>query len=282
MKVAVYILTGNGGAKLTCPAMATGAHECGEEVTLFTDTDYNPAHPGDFDVAVLWGFVTSCQDIFLGYLKAGKKVVYLDMAYWQRHTHYKVTVNDRHPNPVQLRTQVLPQSRLKELGITVNPYWLINPNGFILVAGMGPKSAWAEKEEPVESWERRVVEYIRSQTDRRIVYRPKPSQNYGKPIPGTEMRAGNLFNDLLDSYAVVSHHGNVAVEALVAGVPAFVIKGAAVAIGNQLHLHDINSPYYPSRQEVLQWASNLAYYQWSLEEMRTGMCWRHLKDTGLI
>ncbi len=66
----------------------------------------------------------------------------------------------------------------------------------------------------------------------------------------------------------------VAVEAVVNGVPAFVddIGSMALSVSNR-SLSDIEKPWMPDRT---QWANDLAYCQWTPQEMREGKAWNHL------
>lgn len=272
--VAIYELEGNGGARITCPLMMHGAQACGDKVTYLRASTYRSP---ECDIAVLWGYVESCQKIINDYVATGRKAVYLDMAYWQRRESYKVCVNARHPNAYFQKVKHGPQRRL-QLGVVPRPF--AKQGELILLAGMGAKSAWAEHQEPVESWERATVNELRALTDRKIVYRPKPSWAGASSIKGTRFSPPSeaLEPLLAASWAVVTHHSNVAIDGLVSGVPAFVWYGAAVPMGLQ-DLAKIETPLYPDRE---QWLNDLAYCQWSKEELRNGSCWRHLKMEGLI
>lgn len=276
-KVAAYILQGNSLARLVVPPMARGAVAAGDDVTIMKDTDYTTDHPGIYDAAIFWGFVETCQAIMSGYNVAGKAAVYLDLAYWHRNTHYKVSVGARHPTKYFQKVQH-PNDRWLRVGGGYRNYRGRDDGATkILIAGMSAKAAWAEKCEPVESWERNAVAELHKYTDKAIVYRPKPSWSGAKPIPGAEFNKGPLSFDNI--HAVVTHHSNVAVEGLVAGIPAFVWDGVAVPMGLQ-DLSKIETPYYPRNREL--WLHNVAYCQWTLEEMGNGTCWRHLKSEGLV
>lgn len=274
MRVGVYEVHGNGGATRTCPAMARGAEACGETVVYRTDKQYNGP---DCDVAVFWGFVQTCQDIMKGYRNAGKPVVYLDSGYFNRNTHFKVSVNGRHPT--SYFQKVKHDSTRRVLYPRIQPWHLRGK--YVLVAGMSAKAAWAEKCEPAESWERAAIVQLQKYTDRQIMYRPKPSWSGATRIKGAIFSgpSRSLEVELADAWAVVTHHSNVASDGLVAGVPAFVWHGVAAPLG----LHDlakIEWPYYPEERE--QWLNDLSYCQWSTDEMRSGQCWRHLKSEGLL
>ena len=38
----------------------------------------------------------------------------------------------------------------------------------------------------------------------------------------------------------------------------------------------------PTLSNRLEWASNIAYCQWSIAEMKAGLPWQHLKSEGLV
>lgn len=99
-------------------------------------------------------------------------------------------------------------------------------------------------------------------TDRPIIVRPKPTAR-------TKKRP--FEQDLADAWCMVTYSSNTAVEALIEGVPVFVTEGAAKSMSGDLS--DIETPYYPERE---QWAWNLAANQWTLEEMKSGQCWREI------
>lgn len=279
MRVAIYTLKGNGGSSKTCPAMEAGARRFGYHTTVFADTQYCPEQGAYYDVAVFWGYVETLQAVMRDYSAAGKPAVYLDLGYWKRDQYFKVSVNARHPT-AYFQRRYHDDVRRKLFGVEPQ-LWRKVVGGHILLAGMGAKAAWAEKLEPVESFEREVVKLLKMRTDRPIVYRPKPSWSGAKPIEGTRFspRAEPLEELLANSFAVVTHHSNVAVDGLVAGVPAFALQGVAAPMGSSYFL-TIGEPFYPHNRE--QWLNDVAYCQWSLDEMRDGTVWRHLKDEGLI
>lgn len=258
--------------------MADGIKACGDEVSIRSETDHREA---DCDAALFWGFITPCQTIMADYRKAGKPVVYLDMGYWQRagqDGHFKVAVNARHPTKY-FQKVAHDDQRAKALGIAARPWR--KEGRHILLAGMSAKAAWAEKIEPAERFERITIQALKNVTDRPIVYRPKPSWGDAKPIEGARFssREERLEDVFSDCYAVVTHHSNVAVDGLVAGIPCFVWDGVATAMGSN-DLKNIDRPCRPDDRD--QWINDITYTQFRLSEMREGVAWRHLRDEGLL
>ena len=143
---------------------------------------------------------------------------------------------------------------------------------------MGAKSAWAEKIEPLNRWETEAVAEIKKYTDRPIVFRPKTPDV--PRIEGTTYDSGVPLGVALGSAnVVVTHHSNVGVDGLIDGAPVFSTIGVASVMGLQ-DLSRIENPYYPENRE--QWLNDVSYCQWSVTELRSGVCWQHLRDEGLI
>ena len=207
----------------------------------------------------------------------------IDLAYWHRgssydrNSYYKVCYSHWHPNKYLNDLQV-DASRFEQFGVKVKP-WRRNDAGYILLAGMGPKSEVLYSYN-TQSWDANAVRRIRATTDRPIYYRPKPSWKDAIPIPGTVFSPVTepLASVLAKAYCVVTHHSNVAVDALVEGVPCIAYDGAASLI-NAGELDSVESLVYTSERG--EFFSKLAYCQWSIDEMASGKAWKWLRGTFL-
>jgi len=91
--------------------------------------------------------------------------------------------------------------------------------------------------------------------------------------------SNNSFQeDLEDAKCVLSYNSNTCVEAMIAGVPVFSFDKGSMVWGicnNQLE--HIQNPFFPSEEQRRQWAYNLAYTQWTAEEMGEGLPQKHLR-----
>lgn len=282
LRVAVYRFPHSRRSSFCAEAMARGIRAVGDEVHERSMAQY-PGKP-DTDVAVFYGFN---RELLEDYRAAGKKAIYVDLGYWQREGqtgHHKLGINSRHPTAYFQRKPHAPD-RWNRLNVTIHPWRTPkNPNAPIIVAGMSGKGATAEGFRP-EQWERDAVAQLKRHTKRPIIYRPKPNWTGSKPIEGSEYQRGDSQGRDVPSvlksgvHAVVTHHSNVAVDALLAGVPVFVADGicAPLALSD---LSQIETPIYPDGRE--QWAYDAAYTQWTIAEMTAGVPWRHLKEEGLL
>lgn len=114
-------------------------------------------------------------------------------------------------------------------------------------------------------WSREIVRQLKQLTDRPIKVRNKPSPNRR-----TSVRP--LAADLKDAWALVTHSSNVAVDAVLAGIPVFVQPGSPAEPVGRVDL-DIEHPATPDR---VHWLQSLACQQFTLDEMRDGTAYRCL------
>jgi hypothetical protein len=276
MKVSINILANHTTASTTCRAMADGIKAAGDTPVIRSATDYNM---DGFNAIVIYGFVQECQDAIKAAEHAHIPWVFIDLGYWARSDHYKISVNDRHPTKYYMRANKS-LDRFNRWGIPILPRKEAT-DGYILLAGMSAKAAWSFGLR-AEQYERDTISAIQRITKRTIVYRPKPSWGNAGPIPGTVFDKKTRYDAALAAaHVVVTHHSNVATDAILAGIPAIAKRGAASTLA-PYDLTTVENPVWPTDDQRRQHAANLAYCNWSVTEMRDGSCWRHLRNSGLV
>lgn len=279
MKVAVYRFPGSKRSELIASAMASGIKACGDDAILQEGINYKRP---DADVAVFYGLL---KKVMHEYMAEGKKAVYIDLGYWGRHEggrragYHKIAVNSRHPTAYFQKFKHS-SDRFDKFNVKIHPRRSA-PNGYIMLAGMSAKAAHAEGYGP-EQWERDVAHQMLQHTRREIVYRPKPNWHDARGVPGTRMLRGNdgdVETYLDNCHAVVTHHSNVSIDAVLYGVPTFCWDGVATLKGSS-DLRNIETPFFDD--DRAQWAYDLAYTQWNVAEMQKGAAWHHLKSEGIV
>lgn len=117
------------------------------------------------------------------------------------------------------------------------------------------------------SWLKDTMATLSRVTDRNIVVRDKPLRD----------RSAVPFSVALkNAYAVVTYNSRVAVEGILAGVPAFVSVTCAASPMANTDLKRIEHPDRPEGRE--EWSAVLAANQWTLQEMESGRAWRDLQE----
>jgi hypothetical protein len=239
------------------------------------------------DAAVFYGVGGKLWGIMQDYKRLNLPAMFFDLGYWSRKVptrwegFYRLSIWERHPNSYY-RKESHDTSRWERSGLKLKPLRK-KDDGVIVIAGMGDKAAGVYGLRGGE-YEERVVRRLKELTDRPIVYRPKPSWKEAKPIDGTEFSTKyHSFDELLDrAWAVVTHHSNAAVDAIIAGVPVFCTDdGVGMDIGHT-DIDLIETPHIPTERERLEWLSNVSYAQWHSDEIKRGLYWKHLYGEGLV
>jgi hypothetical protein len=267
---------------IVCDAVIEGCRKHGVKVATLHEREYTRP---DADVAVFYGLAGNLKRLQREYSEAGK-AVFLDLGYWGRDEKggvagsHRVSVNGLHATAYFQRKRHSPD-RFRKFGIRTHPF--SRSGDRVVLCGMSAKAAWVYDYEP-EAWECKAVQTLRGCTKRHIQYRPKPSWPDAKPIPGaswTKPFILSIDKALGGAWACVTHHSNAALDALIAGVPAFCEEGLASPL-SQLELSEIDRPFYPDEGDRDQLLYDAAHTQYTISELADGTMWRYLRDEGLI
>lgn len=252
----VAILTSNASKRYRhiATSMAEGMRKSGDKP--FTVSLYGKHVPAEFCVSYGWKF----NRVFKRY----PGYAYFDLGYWRRESFYRFSLNGWSPQMVRGHSS----ERFDRLGLTIKPW---QTGDEIIVAGSTAK-ACMEHGLAFQEWERRMVERLQG-LGKRVVYRPKPNDRQATPIPGAEFDQRPISEALANCHAWVTHHSNSAIDALLAGVPVHCETGAASHFSNSL---DDLGAHREGREQFLY---DVAWLQWTLEEMRSGEAWKHIRST---
>src|SRR5690606_20547109 len=103
------------------------------------------------------------------------------------------------------------------------------------------------------------------------VYRPHPRG--GIDLPGVESHIGSLEEALAGARLVVTWNSNVGHDALLAGVPVVAQRPTAYA--------ELLGETLPSVEARREYFHRVAYGQWTLAEMHSGLCQRFILENLL-
>jgi hypothetical protein len=199
------------------------------------------------------------------HLRAGGRVAMWDLGYWNRNESMRLSIDRNHPTAEQLAANDhrTPRHRPKLAGEKS-----FDPDGPILLCGLGPKSC-KHLGLTVGAWESQKVAELRLRfPDRTILFRPKPGNPFDK-IDGTRRAPIGPIEEALNGVSlVVCRHSNVAIDACVAGVPVECEDGAAFAL-----YKDDPNPGEDARREFL---ARLAWWNWGNHE--AVQAWRFMED----
>lgn len=240
--------------------------------------EYNFDYTPDCDVAVLFGIGGVTKRVWEAYRFRGRQVILLDKAYSRRTGHWRVSVGSSQPLSYLMKLP-RPEDRLRkieELGVALEPFRARGEcilldgasNKYLEWYGLGTMREWGES----------MVNTIRKFTDRRIIYRPRPTHNQPIRISGAELSVGPLSDDFNRSFLVVSNGGNIGWDAVIAGLPHFAISDSVARPVSETEWRNINNPRSITEQERRQWAANVAYCQFTEEEFGKGLAWHYIRQ----
>ena len=164
-----------------------------------------------------------------------------------------------------------PDDRLRRLGVMLQPRRVGRQ---IIVAAPDEKPCRYYGIDQ-QAWIDNTVATIKQHTDRPVVVRLRAAK-----------REDRVHNDPLeqvlarDVHALVTFNSVAATEAVVAGVPAFVLapSNAAAPVASR-DLSEIDTPYWPDDDKRYAWACHLAYGQWHVREIQNGSAYRMLNES---
>ena len=167
------------------------------------------------------------------------------------------------------------------LNISLKPY---RQNGNHILLCLQRNGGWSMGAFDVVAWANQTIAQLRQHTDRPIVIRAHPgdrgAKNYVLRITGKNVTVSNnseLVADLQNCWAAVNHNSSPVVGAAIEGMPIFVTdtsKSQCREIANT-DLAQIENPRMPDRQA---WAERLSMFHWNFDDLRSGECWRHMRQ----
>lgn len=258
--VACYTDLKNSNYHKIAAAMSAGVRAFGDLPRVVASRNYTPA-----DVGVIYGWKRHAL------IQQHRRFLYADLGYWNRDQFWRFAANDWSPASRMRRGN--PSDRFDALGVKILPE---HSGKYVLVLGASAKSM-VEHGFRHMAWELGICTQL-LQMRARVLFRPKPRDIHAHGIPGTESASTQSLQELFAGASlVVAHHSNGCVEAVAAGCAVYCEKGAAQPRSVPLHTWK-NPPRLPGREQFL---ADVAYTQWTLDEMRSGLAWKHLRPSVL-
>ena len=245
------------------------------------------AHDNDLnaDVAVIWsvlwyGRMAKNKAVWDHFTKQGKPVIVLEVGALKRNITWKVAIGGINNEAYFGHATSNDNARLKALGIEICDWKDTKDNNSIIICGQHQVSHQWRNMPPVSDWISNTIREIRQHTNRRIKVRCHPrypfnfnniTTNVVKSIPKRIDVVQDFYDfgtELLNAHCVINWSSNPAIEAVLAGVPVFTGPDSlAYSVAN--HSFDtIETLIKPNRQ---QWANDLAYTEWTVDEFAKGI-----------
>lgn len=288
------------------PAIITnfieGVWRSGDDGTIVTD--YTPI---DVDVAVVQGFVHpgSKNSQHLNLRKAvfehqqakGKRSIIVDsnlfLSYdpgnsnkFLRYSYdgiFPTTGKYCNDNPDAARWELISN----KIGITLKP---TKKDGKHILICCQRDGGWSMDGQPLMPWLVKTIQNIKKHSSRPILVRFHPGDknqlNHKRQLARYRLKditissSDSLFKDLKYAHAVVSYNSSPAVVAAIEGIPVFVLdpnRSQAREVANT----DLAFLEKPKEFDRQIWIQKMAQMHWSLEELKDGTAWKHLRKWAI-
>lgn len=228
-----------------------------------------PKDYGTTDLAVIWG--SQQTRIITEQRRAGKDYLILESGYIRRGEYASLGYNGLNGQADFLNTDSPPDRWLK-LGVEMKP-WKMGGD-YILLCGQIPGDASLHGQHTQQEFTRLAIE-LTNMHRRPVHWRPHPLRATRLQVP-LETRTGPLDEALAGAWCIVTLSSNIAVEATLSGTPAITMDARSMAY--PITRHDLMYSLIPWRPDRRQWAYNLAYAQWNMDEVASGEAWAHLRQ----
>jgi hypothetical protein len=281
MRVVFYASVGKKFDDTLGKAFARGAKRHGHTCVVQPIADFDGVLP-DTDVCVVVGVKSMSCPVFKAHRQAGRHAVFLDKGYTRLQggplgtLYWRVSVDEF--QPLSYFRSDRPADRWERLGLDIAD--TRSSGRSILFAGSSQKFCQWHGLGDATEYAAKTLRRIAKYTDRPVVYRPKPSWGDAVPVEGFgySSHEDRFPTALSEAHCLVTYGSNACFEALLNGVPTVVLGDGVTRPVSDTELSAVDSPRFPSYVETLQLARDLAYCQWTVDEMAAGECWCEIQS----
>jgi len=276
-------------------ALANGARAHGDTIDMMPSGNFEGVQP-DCDLAIVFGCKGSSRKISEAYMRQSKQIMFLDKPHFRpiglgqkgMKNLWRLSVDGFYPHHYFRCGR--PPDRFEQWGVKLQPWRDNNKDGkHVLVAGSSQKfHDFHGVRGPVQHYYGGLLRRIKDGWLGETVYRPKPSfavrhsdkvqPMQGKMLSRMSKPKDRIWKELENCWCLVTWGSNAALDALISGVPILTVgdsiaKTMSDCNGRVDLTVKIDNPWHPSDEERHQFFSDIAYCQFTPEEMKDGFAW---------
>ena len=216
-----------------------------------------------------WGFIENNEHAINTLKRAGIDWYFWDMPYYGRWNGLREALNPNQDfywrvsrNHIHYRkTEDYPSDRFNAWGVEPQEY---KTGSKILICPSSETMTRYVTGMSVDMWVKAITHGVRKYTDRPIEVRYKPR---GKGTSGPAVALVPFAEQAKDTHCVVTSISLCAMEAQLLGIPTICHPDSFAADISSTKLEDIENPL---RTDRAQWFNNLAYSQFTQDEIASG------------
>ena len=283
MKIAIYLSLNKSREVEIGRALQAGFVKHGDEVEIRPTAGYSGPQPGT-QLAVMVGVKGQSKKIFEDHRMSARHTLLVDKSYFGRGEYYRLSLDGFQPYYAHLTPR--DPARFEGLRLDLKP--MRAEGRHVIYAGSSQKYCDWHDLGDVNNFARDVCHQVNKTTRgrRELYYRPKPSWAAGHMEDVQQIQhtifsgpGETLASRLPSCQALVTHGSNAAIEAIIAGIPVVLVsrEGACAAWTlAEKALENIERPFFPSDERRRQVFADLAWCQFTLAEIASGVFWETL------
>jgi len=236
------------------------------------------------DMVLLWsqlwaGRMQANRMIYQHYRDRNRPVVVIDVGMIQRNHTWKIMLD----GDAALAGPGHDRERRDRLGLTLAP-WRTQGRHIVMALQRPDSNQWADQPD-LDAWLADTLAKLRRHSQRPVLVRPHPRfpiRTCGAGVVlDTPKRIGATYDDydfdrcLDDAWVTVNWNSTPGVISVLRGLPALVGHTSLAAPVANLDWSMVENPSQPDRE---QWANDLAWTEWTLQEITAGIPQRLLLD----
>ena len=175
----------------------------------------------------------------------------------------------------------------KRLGIKLKPWTRTGQNVLICCQRDG---GWSMGNKALMPWLVTTVQQLRKHTDRTIVVRFHPGDknilNHKRMLARYRLKnvivshAENILQDFSNAHCVVNFNSSPTVAAAIEGIPSIVLNPTHSQAAEVSH-HELSRVEYLQEFDRELWIQKIAQMHWTLDELKDGTAWSHLRKWAI-
>jgi len=222
------------------------------------------------DLAVVWGLRN--KEINKGQLEHSADYLVMERGYFNDRKKYTGLGFNGLNGRAEFLAENMPPDRWEKHGVEIKPWRM--KGDYILLMGQvsGDQSLYGK--DP-RHWYEKTMNEIKAITDIPVYYRPHPlSRKYDGILQCDGCMTDTLADAFSKAIVVITYNSNSGVDAILNGIPVIAMDQGSMAW--DMARHEITNEFsIPDRK---QWLYDLAYKEWTINEIEPGEAWDHLKQ----
>ena len=217
----------------------------------------------------------------------------LNRKVFEDNTYFRIGINGFLNNSGKfVNDQVISKDRLQKLGIHWNG-WQNKQDGNILLLLQLPGDA-SLRNTNIYEWATYAIQEIRKSSNRPIVVRTHPKHNIKdtdefykfvsdcslQKISNISFSIGkdrHIDEDFSQAYCTVAFSSGSSIDSIIKGIPTIACDPGNFAYEVSSNFpNQVESIKKESGEKITKWLSELAYSQWTVDEMERGIVWNYL------